>query len=51
MLRTLSNRKITGKGAIYARYMPAVGKFPLHAFGGKFVKTSKGVSMSLGIIK
>jgi hypothetical protein len=45
------NVKITEKGAIHARYMPAVGKFTLHAFGGKFVKTSKGVSMSLGIIK
>ena len=43
--------KITEKGAIHARYMPAVGKFTLHAFGGKFVKTSKAVSLSLGIIK
>jgi hypothetical protein len=31
--------------------MPAVGKFTLHAFGGKFVKTSKAVSMSLGVKK
>ena len=45
------NVKITGKGTIHARDMPAVGKVTLHAFGGKFVKTSKAVSMSLGIIK